>query len=131
MKNRFIIQFTETPPSTTGNGPSRLAFCAHTCTRPEISFNPVEHGRLNERFWVAGKPTWNDLAMSFFGFESHQYNNSDVDADVSFVDDVALCLIGDSQSIIRKVSTACSVCHCVFAKFGLKLNFSAGKSPSI
>lgn len=67
-KNRFIIQFTETPPSTTGNGPSKLAFCAHVSTKPEVSFNPVEQHRLNERFWVAGKPTWNDLAMTFYDF---------------------------------------------------------------
>jgi hypothetical protein len=65
-KNRWVMQFTEVP-GTTGNEEG-LAFVAHTAARPSISFSQVEHQRLNERFYVAGKPTWNELPMTFFDF---------------------------------------------------------------
>lgn len=64
-KHRWIMQFTTVPG---GGSNEKLAFVAHTATRPEISYNQVEHQRLNERFYTAGKPTWNELAMSFYDF---------------------------------------------------------------
>lgn len=66
-KNRWFMQFTSVPGNS-GTGAERLAFTAHTATRPSFSFNEVEQQRLNERYYVAGKPTWNNLAMSFYDF---------------------------------------------------------------
>ena len=64
-KNRWIMQFTTIP----GNGNvEALAFAAHTGTRPSVSYNVGEFQRLNERFYVAGKPTWAELAMSFYDY---------------------------------------------------------------
>ena len=67
-KNRFVISFTTVPGNVSSNGPERLAFCAHTSARPQITFNEVMQHRLNEQFYVAGKPTWNALPMSFYDF---------------------------------------------------------------
>jgi hypothetical protein len=65
-KNRWVMQFTTVPGS--GTGPDKLAFCAHTCTRPTQTYNVTEYQRLNERFYMAGKVTWSELAMTFFDF---------------------------------------------------------------
>ncbi|RLD64533.1 MAG: hypothetical protein DRJ01_00435 [Bacteroidetes bacterium] len=64
-KNRFVMQFTAVPG---GGDPSELAFAMHTATVPNITFNPTEAQRLNERFWTAGKPTYNDLAATFYDY---------------------------------------------------------------
>lgn len=45
-----------------------LSFAAHTASRPNISFEENEMHRMNERFYTAGKPTWGDLAMTFYDF---------------------------------------------------------------
>lgn len=74
--HRWIIQFSF--PSTftafgSGDISTRvddLAFCAHTSTVPSISFNNTEMHRLNEKFKSAGKPSFNDLSMSFYDFIS-------------------------------------------------------------
>jgi hypothetical protein len=67
-KNRWIVQFT-TAPGATGTDPTgKLAFAAHTCARPTLTFGEVEQHRLNERFYVAGKPSWNALPMSFYDY---------------------------------------------------------------
>jgi len=66
-KNRWIMQFT-TIPGGLSSPEETLAFAAHTAQRPTVTFNTTEYQRLNERFWVAGKPTWSDLAMSFFDY---------------------------------------------------------------
>ena len=59
------MQFTAIP----GDGSTEsLAFAAHTAARPTITYTAIEHQRLNERFYVAGKPTWNELPMTFFDF---------------------------------------------------------------
>ena len=66
-KNRWIFQFATVP----GNGNQAvtdLAFAAHTSTTPTLTFNPVEHHRLNERFWSAGKPMWNDIQATFYDY---------------------------------------------------------------
>lgn len=65
-KNRWIIQFTTVPNSP--NGSERLAFCAHTAAQPQKTYNATEHHRLNERFYSAGKVTWNQIPMSFYDF---------------------------------------------------------------
>lgn len=66
-KNRWIWQFTSVP----GNGAeaiSDLAFAAHSASVPQVTFNATEAQRLNERFWTAGKPTFNDLSCSFYDY---------------------------------------------------------------
>ena len=70
LKNRWVMQFTKIPilSGATGDNPVDLAFCAHTARRPSISYNVTEFQRLNERFYVAGKPTWGEMAMTFFDF---------------------------------------------------------------
>ena len=65
-RNRWVIQFTEIPGAS--EQAENLAFVAHTATRPSVTYNVIEHQRLNERFYIAGKPTWNELAMTFFDF---------------------------------------------------------------
>lgn len=70
-KNRWIIQFSFPTAFTFSNGDADvddLAFCAHTTTLPTLSFNPTENHRLNEKFRHAGKPSWNDLSMSFYDY---------------------------------------------------------------
>jgi hypothetical protein len=68
-KNRWVMQFTSIPVLSTQTGyEGALAFVAHTATRPTLTFNEVEYQRLNERFYMAGKPTWNAISMSFFDF---------------------------------------------------------------
>jgi len=64
-RNRWVMQFTSIPG---GGDAETLAFAAHTASRPTITYNVIEHQRLNERFYVAGKPTWNELPMTFFDF---------------------------------------------------------------
>ena len=65
-KNRWVMQFTTVPGST--NGPDRLAFMAHTASRPTQTYNQTEYQRLNERFYMAGKMTWSELTMTFYDF---------------------------------------------------------------
>lgn len=67
-KNRWILQFTTVPGNVSGRGTERLAFCAHTAARPSVSFSEVESHRLNERFYTAGKPTWNSIPVAFYDF---------------------------------------------------------------
>lgn len=62
-KNRWIMQFSSIPGA--GNA-EKLAFVAHTSTIPGITYNVTEYNRINEKFFIAGKPGWNDLAMSFY-----------------------------------------------------------------
>jgi len=67
-KNRWILQFTSVPGNVDGKGSERLAFAAHTSNQPHIAFGEVETHRLNERFYIAGKPTWDPLEMTFYDF---------------------------------------------------------------
>ena len=64
-KNRFVMQFTTVPG---GGDSAELAFAMHTATIPNVTFNPTESQRLNERFWSAGKPTYNDLSCTFYDY---------------------------------------------------------------
>lgn len=67
-QNRWIMTFL--PPSAIPEvGPldlEELSFAAHTSNRPTLSFEESEMHRMNERFYVAGKPTWNELSMGFY-----------------------------------------------------------------
>lgn len=65
-KNRWIFQFAAVPGNTDKEG--KLAFAAHTATVPQVSYTPVQKNRLNESFWVAGKPAWNDISASFYDY---------------------------------------------------------------
>jgi len=67
-QNRWIMQFTNVPGNVSGDGPERLAFTAHTANQPELSLNAQETHRLNERFYQAGKPEWNELSMEFYDY---------------------------------------------------------------
>ncbi len=64
-KNRFVMQFTTVPG---GGSASELAFAMHSATIPQVSYNPIENQRLNERFFTAGKPTWTDLTATFYDY---------------------------------------------------------------
>jgi hypothetical protein len=64
-KNRFVMQFAYIPG---GGDPTELAFAMHTSTIPQITYNVIENHRLNEKFFIAGKPTWNDLTSSFYDY---------------------------------------------------------------
>ena len=66
-KNRWIFQFTAVPGSGSESA-GELAFAAHSSTIPQVSYNPIQKNRLNESFWVAGKPTWNDIAATFYDY---------------------------------------------------------------
>ncbi len=65
-KNRWIMTFT-LPTDVAGYG-EKLSFAAHTANRPQITFEETESHRQNERFYVAGKPTWNEITMNFYDF---------------------------------------------------------------
>lgn len=67
-KHRWVFQFASVPGATSTDAPQSLAFAAHTATVPEISFNQTEYQRLNERFYTAGKPTWNEISASFYDY---------------------------------------------------------------
>ena len=64
-KNRFVMQFSAIPG---GGDAAELAFAMHTATIPQITFNPIESQRLNERVFTAGKPTYNDLSCTFYDY---------------------------------------------------------------
>ena len=66
-KNRWVMQFTDVPGKT-GTEADELAFVAHTANRPTMTFGQAEYHRLNEKFYVAGKPTWSELNVAFFDF---------------------------------------------------------------
>jgi hypothetical protein len=74
-KNRWIIQFSSIPG---GGNAEELAFVAHTSTIPGISFTETEYPRLNEKFYVAGKPTWDSLSMTFYDFINGDKSSGDI-----------------------------------------------------
>ena len=64
-KNRWVISFTNVPGSGKND---ELSFAAHTAAQPQITFNAVEQHRMNERTYVAGKPTYNQIPLGFYDF---------------------------------------------------------------
>lgn len=78
-KNRWIVSFEEIPTTSTTAATKRnniLSFCAHSGTRPEITFEMVEVQRLNEKWKFAGKPGWNELSFSFYDYISSDGKDS-------------------------------------------------------
>jgi len=73
-KNRWIFQFSDVKGTTDASSESSLAFAAHTVTPPKHTLNTIEHNRLNEKFWTAGKPTWNDINATFYDY--HEVNSA-------------------------------------------------------
>ena len=65
-KNRWIFQFAKVPGDS--SYATELAFAAKTATIPELTFEAKEMNRLNERFYIAGKPTWNECSASFYDY---------------------------------------------------------------
>src|SRR5574344_2414587 len=66
-KNRWVFQFSSIPGNVDENSEA-LAFVAHTCNAPAITFDKQTLSRMNEKFNYAGLPTWNDISCSFYDF---------------------------------------------------------------
>src|SRR5574344_368316 len=66
-KNRWVFQFSSIPGNVDENSEA-LAFVAHTCNAPAITFDKQSTSRMNEKFNYAGLPTWNDISCSFYDF---------------------------------------------------------------
>ena len=66
-QNRWIMQFTRVPGNLQ-NGPSKLAFAAHSASQPTLTMDAQETHRLNERFYTAGKPTWGEISVEFYDY---------------------------------------------------------------
>jgi len=77
-KNRWIVKFTwdngtinvgeNFKVNVTDTHIKSLAFAAHTVTVPSITFNANELNRLNDRVWVPGKSTYNDINIIFYDY---------------------------------------------------------------
>jgi hypothetical protein len=65
-KNRWVFEFSSIPGNTSQE--EELAFVAHTCAAPQLTFEKQTMSRMNEKFNYAGSPTWNDLSCSFYDF---------------------------------------------------------------
>lgn len=68
-KNRWLMQFAAIPGSA-GDSNENLSFVAVSAVAPSISFEQKEYFRLNERFYTAGRPSWNEIPMTFYDFIS-------------------------------------------------------------
>lgn len=66
-KNRWVFQFSSIPGNIDGNEEA-LAFVAHTCNAPALTFDKQILSRMNEKFNYAGLPGWNDISCSFYDF---------------------------------------------------------------
>ena len=67
-KSRWFLAMHQIPTDGAETGPNDLAFAASTAARPGMTFNQIETHRLNDKFYWAGKPTWNELPMTFYDF---------------------------------------------------------------
>jgi hypothetical protein len=67
-KNRWIMKFDAIPGSKKEDAVNALALVAHTCNAPTLTFAQTEYQRMNETFYTAGKPKWNEINMTFFDF---------------------------------------------------------------
>lgn len=72
-KNRWVFQFSSIP----GNDSQEegLAFVAHTCQAPTLTFEKNTLARMNEKFNYAGLPAWNDISCSFYDFIRNSTTN--------------------------------------------------------
>ncbi len=66
-KNRWILKFDRIPNHPSGTEP--LAIDIVSANRPNVSVDPVELHRLNERFWFAGKPSFDPISCDFYDFD--------------------------------------------------------------
>lgn len=69
-KNRWLMQFNKIPGLATQGANESLSFVATSAVAPTLSFEQKEYHRLNEKFYTAGKPSWNELPMTFYDFIS-------------------------------------------------------------
>jgi hypothetical protein len=67
-KNRWIMQFTRVPGNLNDNGPTKLAFTAHSASQPKLTTSEQTTNRLNERFYTAGRPEWNPITVEFYDY---------------------------------------------------------------
>jgi hypothetical protein len=67
-QNRWIMQFTRVPGNINGEGPSSLAFAAYSASQPTLNVAAQETHRLNERFYTAGKPEWDEITVEFYDY---------------------------------------------------------------
>ena len=66
-KNRWILKFDRVPNHASGQDP--LAIDIFSASRPSVSLDPTEIHRLNERFWFAGKPSWETISCTFYDYD--------------------------------------------------------------
>jgi hypothetical protein len=78
-KNRWVFEFAAIPGNDSYQADA-LAFVAHTCNAPTLTFADVTTGRLNEQFKYAGNPTWNNITCSFYDFIRNSNDTSELSA---------------------------------------------------
>jgi hypothetical protein len=66
-KNRWILKFDRVPNHANGTEP--LAIDILSASRPSVEVEQTEMQRLNERFYFAGKPTWQPIACNFYDYD--------------------------------------------------------------
>lgn len=66
-KNRWILKFDRVPNKADGTEP--LAIDILSASRPSVSTEEQEIHRLNERFYFAGKPTWEAIECTFYDYD--------------------------------------------------------------
>ena len=64
-KNRFVIQFKSVPG---GGDRDKLAFVVKSTNAPTLTYAAKDYDRINEKFYTAGKPIWNELTIVFYDF---------------------------------------------------------------
>lgn len=69
-KNRWIIEFPETL------GLQGIEQALKTAQLPTITINANELHRLNERYYVAGKPEFGELSFSFYAMIGDAFDGS-------------------------------------------------------
>ena len=66
-QNRWFIQFTNIPGRNTAAA-ENLAFCCYEADSPKVSVGENSTHRLNEEFWIAGKPSWDAINLKFYDY---------------------------------------------------------------
>lgn len=66
-KFRWIFQFTA-PAARNTLATEKLAIVCKSCNAPQLTFGETVSDRLNEKFKIAGKPTWNDITLAFLDY---------------------------------------------------------------
>lgn len=76
-KNRWLMQFQKIPNAANVTN-NELSFVALTSGVPELTLEAKEYHRLNERFYMNSKPSWNELPMTFYDFISGTNSAADI-----------------------------------------------------